>query len=32
MTSAGVTKLAAGIPAIAPAVSRDSGELYPFSS
>ena len=32
ITSAGVTREAAGIPAIAPAVSKDSGELYPLSS
>merc|ERR1719233_1841418 len=31
-TSAGVTREAAGMPAIAPAVRRDRGELYPFSS
>jgi hypothetical protein len=32
ITSAGVTNEAAGTPAMAPAVSSDSGELYPFSS
>ena len=32
ITSAGVTREAAGIPAIAPAISKDSGELYPLSS
>ena len=32
MTSAGVTREAAGIPAIAPATRSDSGELYPLSS
>ena len=32
MTSAGVTRLAAGMPAIAAAVNRVRGELYPFSS
>jgi hypothetical protein len=32
ITSAGVTKEAAGIPAMAPAVNKDKGELYPFSS
>lgn len=32
MTSAGVTRDAAGTPAMAPAASRERGWLYPFSS
>ena len=32
MTSAGVTRAAAGTPAIAPAHKRDNGVLYPPSS